>query len=125
MSDEERIHEARFSALIFSLHAQAMVQLGKLAEPGSGEIRRDLGGARGTIDLLETLAWKLARGVEEREKKLLDSLLTELRLNYLDEAKRDEEKPGEAGDEEPPSGDADSPENDGSDEAPGAGDDAY
>ncbi len=86
MNDEEGIHEARFTALIYSLHSQAMVQLGKLAEPGSGEIKRDLNGARGTIDLLETLVWKVKRGAEQQELKALDGLLTELRLNFIDES---------------------------------------
>ncbi|MBD3401090.1 MAG: DUF1844 domain-containing protein [Candidatus Coatesbacteria bacterium] len=85
MDEERKLHTARFTALVYSLHSSAMVQLGKLAEPTTGEVRRDLDAARSTIDLLETLDYKLRNGLEDGERRMLDQVLTELRLNYIGE----------------------------------------
>ena len=92
MAEEKELHTARFTDLIYSLHSSAMVQLGKLADPITGEAKRDLRSAHSTIDLLETLNYKLVHGLEENERKMLDQVLTELRLNYVDEKKREEDK---------------------------------
>mgnify|MGYP006304307699 CR=1 FL=1 len=85
MDEERQLHTARFTALVYSLHSSAMVQLGKLAEPTTGEVRRDLDAARSTIDLLETLDYKLRNGLEDSERRMFDQVLTELRLNYIGE----------------------------------------
>jgi hypothetical protein len=82
-----------FTALLLSLHAAGMQQLGKIVNPLSGEVDRDLEQAKGTIDMLEMLKSKTKGNLDEEEEKLLSRTLYELQMNYVDEAKN-VEKPG-------------------------------
>jgi hypothetical protein len=77
--------------LLLSLQTGAMVQLGKIASPLSGKLERDLGQARATIDLLESLRNKTEGHLSPDEKALLDRALYELRMNYVDELERGSE----------------------------------
>jgi hypothetical protein len=85
--DERDIH---FLSLIFSLQAAALQQLGKLVNPLSGQVERDLGAARQSIDLLESLARKTRGNLSRDEERALQDILTSLRLNYVDEVKKGE-----------------------------------
>jgi len=80
--------EAIFLSLIYSFHAAAMQQLGKLVSPVTGKTERDLNAARGTIDVLRTLEVKTRGNLSERESRTLKNILTELQLNYVDEMNR-------------------------------------
>jgi hypothetical protein len=85
--------EAMFLSVIYSFHAAAMQQMGKVANPLTGEIERNLGTARGAIDTLMVLQKRTAGNLTELEDKTLKMLIQELQLNYVDEAKRGEETP--------------------------------
>jgi len=87
---DDTLHTARFSTLMISLHSQTMILLGKLADPSSGELRRNLAAARGTIDLIETLAVKTKGNLTADEDKMIQQMLTELRLNYVEESNKPE-----------------------------------
>ena len=67
---------------------QAWVSLGKMANPVSGEVERNLAAARAAIDLLAELETKTEGNRSGDETKMLQGALTELRLNYLDEMKK-------------------------------------
>lgn len=86
-ADERDLH---FLSLIFSLQAATLQQLGKLVNPQSGELERDLGAARQTIDLLESLAHKTRGNLSREEERALQDILTQLRLNFVDELKKGE-----------------------------------
>jgi hypothetical protein len=89
---EPNVH---FLQLLWSLQAGAMIQLGKIASPVSGQIERDLSQARATIDLLEALKVKTEGNLAAEEKSLLDRALYDLRLNYVDESAKDQQPGGE------------------------------
>jgi hypothetical protein len=93
--DEAQYHEARFLALISGLSSGAMQHLGKVINPLTGKIERDLQSAKGTIDLLRMLREKTRGNLTDREKRALDALLSSLQLNYLDELKAEAAKPKE------------------------------
>lgn len=86
-ADERDLH---FLSLIFSLQAAALQQLGKLVDPRSGAQERDLAAARQTIDLLESLAHKTRGNLSREEERALQDILTQLRLNFVDELKKGE-----------------------------------
>lgn len=94
MTDQNANDQALFMALVFSLHAAGMQQLGKMINPLSGEVERNLEQAQGTINMMEMLERRTAGNLSDEEKKLLERLLYELRMNYVDEAKAPAEKPG-------------------------------
>ena len=75
----------RFLQLVESLNMQAMVGMGKLADPLTGKVEKELERARATIDLLEALETKTKGNLSEDESRYLGQVLTGLRLNYVDE----------------------------------------
>lgn len=90
MSDEAGLskHDHVLMGLVFSLQHAAMVQLGKLQDPLSGGVARDLDQARATIDILEMLKVKCRAGTPEDLQRLLDQTVLNLQLNYMDELKK-------------------------------------
>jgi hypothetical protein len=88
MSEEKRDNPL-FGGLVFSLAQGAMAQLGKIANPATGKIEKDLAGAGQTIDLLDMLAEKTAGNLTEGEEKMLKRVVGDLKLNYW-ETQKDE-----------------------------------
>ena len=86
--------DMQFYQLVLSLQAGAMQQMGKVTSPLSGQIERDLNMARSTIDLLEMLERKTKGNLNADEKNVLDHVLYELRLNFIDEQDRDKSSTG-------------------------------
>jgi hypothetical protein len=90
-------HELLFTQLVLSFQAAAWQQMGKVPSVISGKIERDLEMAKHSIDMLGMLEEKTRGNLTENEKKYIEHVLYELRLNYLDEMKKEpeneEEKP--------------------------------
>ena len=78
---------ADFSTFILSLGSSALIHLGDLEPPGEDAKRRDLPMAKHTIDLLTLLRQKTKSNLTPEEDKLLDSLLYDLRLRYVEVVK--------------------------------------
>jgi hypothetical protein len=77
-----------FSTFLLSLSTTGLFQLGLVPDPETGEtIEPDREGARQTIDTLEMLRDKTRGNLGDEETKLLDSLLYELRLRYVEAGK--------------------------------------
>lgn len=89
-----------FHHLIAMFEALALQQLGKLVNPISGRMERDLRQARITIDMLEMVREKTAGNLSGDEKRLLDGIVLELQMNFVDESQRHENE----GDTEEPGG---------------------
>ena len=88
--DDDKSVNPHFLQLVLSLQTSAMLHLGKMASPVSGKIERNLEMARNSIDTLDMLGVKTAGNLSREEKDFLDHVLYELRLNYVDEVKKDE-----------------------------------
>jgi uncharacterized protein DUF1844 len=86
-----------FLALVQSFQAAAMQQMGKIVNPFTEKIERDLAQAKLSIDMLEMLKERTAGNLVREEARLLDHILTELRLNYVDEVQRGEGPKAEEG----------------------------
>ncbi len=84
-----------FFQLVVSLQGGAMHQMGKIASPLTGKVERDLDMAKSSIDLLGMLKNKTEGNLTDEEKKLLDHILYELRMNYVDELKKGDAEPSE------------------------------
>ncbi len=90
MTEQQHSDQALFTALLFSLHAAGMQQLGKIMNPLTNQVERDLEQAQATIEMLEMLKRKTTGNLVENENKLLARLLYELQMNYVDEAGKDQ-----------------------------------
>lgn len=89
MTESIEDQDIQFFQLIISLHAGTMQQMGKVANLATGKIERNMLGAKNSIDLLEMLQRKMKGNLSEGEQKMLESTLFELRMNYVDEVKKD------------------------------------
>lgn len=79
---------ALFLQLLLGLQQAAMVALGKLMNPVSGRIERNLDAARNTIDTLSAIEVRTRGNLGADEQRVLTQVLTDLRMNYLDEMKK-------------------------------------
>ncbi|RKY70105.1 MAG: hypothetical protein DRP97_04285 [Candidatus Latescibacterota bacterium] len=85
---EEQMNEMLFMQVIMMFQGAAMQQMGKLANPVSGKVERDLDQAKMSIDILGMLKEKTKGNVSDNEAKFLDHVLYELRINYVDEVNK-------------------------------------
>ncbi|MFN8145186.1 MAG: DUF1844 domain-containing protein [Bacteroidia bacterium] len=78
-----------FIQLVYIFHSSAMVAMGKLKNPATDKIERNLDQAQQSIDLLEMIREKTQGNLSPDLQKMLDNFLTELRLNFVDEKNKD------------------------------------
>jgi hypothetical protein len=90
-------HHILFMQLVYMLHAAAMHQLGKVKNPLTDKVERDLAAAQSTIDMLDMLHERTRGNLSAEEAKFLSSVLMEVRLNYVDEKGKPEAPPEPAG----------------------------
>jgi ABC-type transporter Mla subunit MlaD len=79
---------ALFLQLLLGLQQSGMMTLGKLMNPLTRQIDKNLDAARDTIDTLAALETRTRGNLEPDEARVLQQVLTELRMNYLDEVKK-------------------------------------
>ncbi len=77
----------RFLDMVGLFGTQAMIALGKLANPATGKADRNMPAARLFIDTLEMLEHKTRGNLNSDETKVLQSTLTDLRLMFVEESK--------------------------------------
>ena len=75
--------EVNFNSLIFSLSSSALLHLGEIADPHTGEKKEDIALAKHSIDTIGMLKEKTKGNLTEEEEKFLDSILTDLRWRYV------------------------------------------
>lgn len=75
--------EASFMGLLFSLHTGALVAIGDVPDPHSGETRPDREVAKHSIDLLGVLKKKTQGNLDADEERLLDNILYDLRMRFV------------------------------------------
>lgn len=85
----EQKNEALFLQLIFTFHSAVMQHLGKIKNPLTDKIERDLEQARMSIDMLDMIKAKTQSNLTENEKNLLERLIRESKMNYVDEVDKD------------------------------------
>ena len=79
--------EVNFNSLVFSLSSSALLNIGEIADPQTGEKKTDLPLAKHAIDTIAMLKEKTKGNLTEEEQKLMDSVLTDLRWRYVKAAK--------------------------------------
>ncbi len=79
-----------FVALVYSLQMQAMMNLGKIKNPMTDKVEKSLEGAEVSIDMIDMLLHKSKEGFTDEEKKVLETVVSDLRLNYVDEKSKKE-----------------------------------
>jgi hypothetical protein len=75
--------EINFSSFILSISSSALLHLGEIADPQSGEKKKDLELAKQSVDIIALLKEKTKGNLTEDEEKLLEHLLYDLRMRFV------------------------------------------
>ena len=82
-SQKMPLPEVNFNSLIFSLSSSALLHFGEIADPHTGEKKKDISLAKHSIDTIGMLKEKTKGNLTEEEGKFLDSILADLRWRYV------------------------------------------
>lgn len=87
---KEEISELMFIQYISALVNSGMQLLGKIMNPTTGKMEKNLEGAQATIELLSLLKEKTKHNLTSNEETVLSDGLANLQLNYADEVDKAE-----------------------------------
>jgi hypothetical protein len=85
--EAEGMPPADFGTFVLSLGSSAIMHLGEFVPEAGQATEKDLPMAKHTIDLLEMLQAKTRGNLSPQEDKLLETLLYDLRIRYVEAAK--------------------------------------
>ena len=93
--DQPKKEDQLFIHLVNTFVQSAWISLGKVKNPVSDKIERNVEQATYYIDLLDMLQTKMKGNLSEWEEQYIIHSLSELKLNYIDEKKKpsDDEAP--------------------------------
>ena len=80
-----------FSTFVLGLSTQALLHLGEIEDPTIGRLEQDLGAAKHVIDILGILRDKTRGNLEQAEERLLEAVLYDLRMKYVELVRRSKE----------------------------------
>lgn len=89
MTDAQQPQGLTFGAFVMSLATTAAVHFGDLADPVSGTTQPNLVAAGQMIDILAMLQAKTKGNLDADEEQLVEQLLYELRMRYIEATKQD------------------------------------
>ena len=84
----EGLPEISFSAFVISLSTQALMHLGEIANPLSGKMEPDMPVAKQLIDIIGVLREKTRGNLDSGEEKLMEDVLFDLRMRYVEAVKK-------------------------------------
>ncbi|MEE8340801.1 MAG: DUF1844 domain-containing protein [Candidatus Neomarinimicrobiota bacterium] len=87
--------EQLFDNLISSLVHSVWIALGKIKSPMSDKIERNIFAASMNIDMLDMLYKRMDGNLSEQEDSYLSHILSELKMNYIEEKKIGDDLPEE------------------------------
>ena len=80
--------EITFGTFVVGLSTQALVHLGEIPDPLSGQPSADLPAAQQLIDIIAILKEKTRGNLDHDEDTLLETILFELRMKYVERARQ-------------------------------------
>lgn len=80
--------EITFGTFVVGLSTQALVHLGEIPDPLSGQPSADLPAAQQLIDIIAILKDKTRGNLDRDEDALLETILFELRMKYVERARQ-------------------------------------
>ncbi|MFQ6612136.1 MAG: DUF1844 domain-containing protein [Fidelibacterota bacterium] len=98
--DSIKKEDQLFLHLVSTFAQSAWISLGKIKNPVSDKTERNLEQATFYIDLLDMLQKKMKGNLTEWEEQFILHSVSELKLNYLDEKKKEPTVPAESSPEE-------------------------
>lgn len=87
---QDQQDELLFMQLVMMFQGMALQNLGKVMNPMTNQVERNLEQAKNMVDILGMLDAKTKGNLSDNEQKLMEHVLFELRMNYVDELKKDD-----------------------------------
>ncbi|HXT54658.1 MAG TPA: DUF1844 domain-containing protein [Candidatus Eisenbacteria bacterium] len=84
----EALPEINFSTFVIGLSTQALMHLGEIANPVSGNVEIDVPTAKQMIDILGLLKDKTRGNLNASEDRLMEDILFDLRMKYVEAVKK-------------------------------------
>ncbi|MBW1853964.1 MAG: DUF1844 domain-containing protein [Thermodesulfobacteriota bacterium] len=84
--EEIPLPEINFSSFVLSLSSSALLHFGQIPDPLTKKKERNLPLAKQTIDILGILQEKTKGNLTKDEEQLIENLLHDLRLKYVEES---------------------------------------
>jgi hypothetical protein len=81
--NKEYLPALEFSSLVFPFYTQALIKLGLIEDPVSGQVSGNLELAKRLIDLIDLLKDRTKDNLEPDEEKFLEACLSQLKMGYL------------------------------------------
>ncbi len=100
--DDREIFSIMFMQLVYTFQNAAVMQLGKMMNPATNKIEKNLPQAKATIEMLRMLKAKTVNNLEKQEQDMLDQVIYTLELNYADEVEREKKVQDKKPDTEKP-----------------------
>ncbi len=91
--DQPTPEEQLFLQLVSSLATGTWIAMGKLANPATGKVERNLEQAAYSLDTLDMLAKRMTGNLADWEESYLSQVLVDLKMNYLEEQQKGEPEP--------------------------------
>ena len=80
--------EVNFNSLIMSLSSSALIHLGEIEDPHTGQKKKDIPLAKHAIDTIAMLKEKTKGNLTQEEERFLDSVLADLRWRFVKAAEK-------------------------------------
>lgn len=84
---DESIPKIDFPTLVMSFASASMISMGLVPDPVTGEVQKDLLIAQQNIDVISLLREKTKGNVTPEEERLMEQILYELRMHYIEALK--------------------------------------
>ena len=97
MPNPDQMNELLFMQVVMMFQGMAMQNLGKVMNPVTQKVERNLDQAKSAIDILGMLEAKTKGNLSDNENQLLEHTLFELRMNYVEEVNKPSEAASETG----------------------------
>jgi hypothetical protein len=85
---QQELPQIDFSTFVISLSTQTLMHLGEIPDPLTGKVESDFAVAKQMIDIIGLLREKTQGNLNQGEEKLMDDLLYDLRMRYVEAVKK-------------------------------------
>lgn len=82
-----------FKGLVLNFQMSAMVSMGKIMNPVTNKAERNLDEAKRAIEMTNMLFAKTKGNLDDEDEKFIEQVLTDLRLNYVNEVNKPDPTP--------------------------------
>ncbi len=91
--DNKNMVDVNFFNIVMSLSQASIMYMGKISNPQTGKVEKNLKLAKANIDILQMLQEKTKGNLTKKENEVITENLTNLQLTYADEKKKEKTQP--------------------------------